>query len=385
MFLHSGGWNDGWANGNHCKEWDFCITCPMISFCEKNKEHMRDCYQENCPIKKGKGKTMKITDIKNGEYFQFVDKDGNVQRPVYKKVRGINQNSIQISFPYGESEGFRNVSSGSRVVKADPEKAKETKKPEKIPFSEVEVGDEFYTYDSNLVFIRVSRFKNLGSNFDAVTKNGKIPTLFYNDTMVTIVKKAEDKTEKPLTLADLKVGDKFRYVNTYFWEDKWKGILTKTGSRNVKFANGEEIDDAITHHEVILVTEADEKIKEPKKITFGELKVGDKFIVSNGIEKFEAEKINPYMDKSCGFWVNCKMSKSWYGVCPIIDQQEVELVEKKLTAGDMEPGEKFKVLGNDEIYKAVYDGKAPANMMVAIDQQNCVCEISKKRLIERVV
>jgi len=199
----------------------------------KAKMVWHDCWDN----KKDKHKeiTLKLSELKNGDYFKFVDEIGDVRSPVHQRIRGINQSSVEVDCHTDVFKGIKrcglSANSASNVVKVDK------------PFTE-----------------------------------------------------AKQEVVKSLTFGDLKVGDEFNIIEVY-----------------------------------------------------------------NG-DKQSFEKIAPYKDKH-GYWVNAKLVKTkpsyfCFNLSEIIllDQQEVELVEEKLTIADLKPGEKFSVQGGTgEVYTKVHD------------------------------
>jgi len=281
-------WRDGWSNCGSGYD-----TCPLFGFCNSNKNSLYryECSMDTCPLnekeEKEMDKPMKITSIKNGEYFQFVDSNGAVRGPVYKRIKGINQSVVKVSADIDEVIHSMNAYKTANVIKVD---------------------------------------------------------------------KPEEKAKKPLTFADLKIGDKFKYSNAEKngWIDLWKGVFTKTGTCSIKDKEGTEYT-VSTHYAVTLV-------EEPKKqLTFGDMKVGDKFIVTSSHgQKAKLERVIPFKDRM-GYWINAKLDKNetafgyGYEGTVLLDQQEVELieapkpVEKKLTIADLKRGEKFKFLHGEGV------------------------------------
>ena len=116
--------------------------------------------------------------------------------------------------------------------------------------------------------------------------------------------------------------------------------------------------------------------EKPDFLTFGDLKVGDEFIINktyNG-DKQSFEKIAPYKDEH-GYWVNAKLVKTKPGFfyfnmkeIIVLDQQEVERVEKKLTIYDLKPGDRFMFMSGHEVHTKVSDHFQPSDQCSYMDK-----------------
>lgn len=362
---------------------------------------------------KEKENTMKVTELKNGDSFQFVDKNVKIYGPVYKKIRGINQTTVS-----AEWNGTL-VKAKGNVVKVDVSKVDAPKVEKKetvenqIKFSQAEVGDKFYlVHDKNKIpYEKVSAFLNSdGFWFSAETYNGKIPVLFYPDDKIILIKEEIDNKEpkKSFIFYDLKIGDNFTFSHAkkYNWGKDWEGIFEKDSNDSVVMKDGDKkITNINPYSPVILVTKAVKKTvktESKKQLTFGDLKVGDKFVMTiSSIGKIGMEKLMPFKDKS-GYWLNAKLlEKQWWVGCyegtAVLDQQEVELiketktVEKKLTIADLKAGEKFRFrnLGGDEtrIHKKVQcdNFKFDNSYSYFINPENNVSAANHDEEVERVV
>ena len=260
-------WNDGWNNGEYRKE-----------------ETM---------------KTMKVTELKNGEHFQFVT-DGKASGPVYKRIKGINQSIVKVSMTIEGIISSLNVNSTANVVKVDAPKAEKKKE---LIFKDLKIGDKFtFTYakkyswgkDWEEVFTKID-------NVHIMFGDCKTPISINDSAKVDLVVSAPEEKKKQFTFGDLKVGDKFTVTIT----------LSTVG-----------------------------KIKMEKVVPFK----------SNNGYWLNAK----LMDKH--WWIGC------YEGTVLLDQQEIELieaekpVEKKLTIADLKPGEKFKFVEKhhgDKVYLRV--------------------------------
>ena len=351
---------------------------------------------------KQKEKTLKLSDLKNGDYFKFVDFQGkDTGGPVYQRIKGVNQNTVKISMSSGDGN-FVEMTGASlaNIVKVD----KPTTEEKTVRFSDINVGDWFHRVDRDCI----ETLKKV-SPYSAVEKDYSISYSVHPYSLVVVTKKAEEekkeKKEKKVNLfSDLKIGDKFKFTDAAKngWPEKWFDIFTKISKYGIQSSSGEKYDNVGNSSTFTLVEEAKQeavteaKTEGKKPLTFGDLEVGDDFIYVSycyyGGRALDVlyQKMEPDYDGE-GWLTNAlsvNTSQAYKKQVAFLDHQKIKLVEKKLTIADLKPGEKFTmrdVKDSSWVCTKVYDSKAiNGNCAYISPYKYHVLEIKGDTEVERV-
>ena len=227
-----------------------------------------------------KEKTMKVTELKNGEHFKFTDEKGKICGPAYRKIKGINQTVV-----LAELNGLYLKAQGN-VVKVD-EPTESGNKKDVIYFTDLKVGDKFEFVSAKQFGEEwVGVFTKTGLN-SVQSSTGKLWDTInaYIKVILVTEKKIEKKIEKKLTFGDLKVGDTFTVTFVRLEGKKIEphkdsyGIWVNIQVLNKSMFFGGPSESLLLDCQEVELVESEKPVE--KKLTIADLDFGEKFRFMN--------------------------------------------------------------------------------------------------------